>query len=364
MGIVGIALLLRLPMLFTQPSLSDDVWRYLHDGRAQLTGMNPYVLAPGDERTAPFRGPEFTRINHRDLVTIYPPAAQLAFASNALLGSRLLIWRLLLIAAELATFAAIAGLLARRGHGSRNLALYAWHPLAVIEAAGSAHLDPIAIALLVAGVLAAERGRAVSAGVLLGFSTAFKLVTAPLLAATTQVRQAKVVIPAILCVLVLYGLYWQGGPPIGSLPTFAVRWEGNASAYAALASLTDGYRARIFAVTLLLCAIVVIRSSHMNSENRMAACMLAILLLSPVVHPWYLLWLLALVPVVTERWLMRVMLVWSVTVPVSYLASDFRMVEYAPVYAMLALTAVTAVRRGFQPGTSRPLPERTQQIPT
>ena len=49
--ILFVAIALRVPMFFTEPSLSDDVWRYLHDGRAQLTGMSPYTLALTIERT-------------------------------------------------------------------------------------------------------------------------------------------------------------------------------------------------------------------------------------------------------------------------------------------------------------------------
>ena len=96
------AIVLRLPMFFTQPSLSDDVWRYLHDGRAQLAGVSPYAFAPSDPRTTPFRGPEFSRINHPDIPTIYPPLAQFAFRVAAMFPAPLLAWRLILLAAEIA----------------------------------------------------------------------------------------------------------------------------------------------------------------------------------------------------------------------------------------------------------------------
>ncbi|HET9441619.1 MAG TPA: hypothetical protein VFO52_15690, partial [Longimicrobiales bacterium] len=53
--IVVTAIVLRIPLFLTQPSLSDDVWRYVHDGRAQLAGVNPYAFAPADARTEQFR---------------------------------------------------------------------------------------------------------------------------------------------------------------------------------------------------------------------------------------------------------------------------------------------------------------------
>jgi hypothetical protein len=133
--------------------------------------------------------------------------------------------------------------------------------------------------------------------------------------------------------------------------------------YAVLAFLTDGHRARILGITLLLCALLVIRRWQTSEAERMAACTLAILLISPVVHPWYLLWLLAFVPLVTAPWLRWTALAWSVTVPLAYLPSHYRLLEYAPVYSLLAFTVITTARQGFRSRTSSPSAEKRQRIP-
>src|SRR5687767_6013606 len=44
--IFGFALLFRLLMLQTTPSLSDDIYRYVWDGRVQQAGINPYRYPP------------------------------------------------------------------------------------------------------------------------------------------------------------------------------------------------------------------------------------------------------------------------------------------------------------------------------
>ncbi len=44
--ILSIAALLRLCLLPLPPSLSDDVYRYLWDGRVAAFGWNPYFHAP------------------------------------------------------------------------------------------------------------------------------------------------------------------------------------------------------------------------------------------------------------------------------------------------------------------------------
>ena len=79
-----VALGVRAPWLFAGLSLSDDAWRYLHDGRAQLAGVNPYRYPPAAAEARVYAGPEYDRINHRDLPTIYPPGAQWIFGAGLL----------------------------------------------------------------------------------------------------------------------------------------------------------------------------------------------------------------------------------------------------------------------------------------
>ena len=37
---------MRLVLLFSEPSLSSDIYRYVWDGRVQAAGINPYAHAP------------------------------------------------------------------------------------------------------------------------------------------------------------------------------------------------------------------------------------------------------------------------------------------------------------------------------
>ena len=67
------ALLFRLVATAGAPSLSDDVQRYVWDGRVQLHGVHPYAHAPADEALAGLRDDGWKRINHPEVRTIYPP---------------------------------------------------------------------------------------------------------------------------------------------------------------------------------------------------------------------------------------------------------------------------------------------------
>ena len=85
--VLAIAVALRVLLLFSEPLLSGDVYRYLSDGRVLASGHNPYAYTPTDPR-----------INHPEIRSIYPPHAQLLFA----LVHQLTAWRLLVIAFDLA----------------------------------------------------------------------------------------------------------------------------------------------------------------------------------------------------------------------------------------------------------------------
>jgi hypothetical protein len=89
--IIILAAVFRILFLFRPPDLSDDIYRYLWDGLQTLNGHNPYAAAPSaiphhDETSRSL----LALINHPDLVTIYPPGAQLVFAGGTWLRDNFL----------------------------------------------------------------------------------------------------------------------------------------------------------------------------------------------------------------------------------------------------------------------------------
>ena len=52
-GAIVAAVVLRLVFLPVMPSLSDDYYRYVWDGRVQLAGVNPYKYRPYEHRARP-----------------------------------------------------------------------------------------------------------------------------------------------------------------------------------------------------------------------------------------------------------------------------------------------------------------------
>ena len=71
--VVFCAAVFRLTLLFRPPDLSEDVWRYLWDGRVARAGISPWAYAPDDPAVAKIAPLVRGRVAHRDIRTVYPP---------------------------------------------------------------------------------------------------------------------------------------------------------------------------------------------------------------------------------------------------------------------------------------------------
>lgn len=175
--ILGGALLLRLLLLATTPSLSDDVFRYVWDGKVRNAGIDPYRYAPSAPELASLRDPLWEGINHKAMPTPYPPLAEALFAlAYRIAPDSLRAMQALAVAFDLGVVLLLIPMLARFGLDPRRVLIYAWNPLVLLQFAHSAHYDAAMIlSLLGALYLLALGKRGLSAG-LMGVSVLVKLV--------------------------------------------------------------------------------------------------------------------------------------------------------------------------------------------
>lgn len=148
-AILLVAAALRLLALPLPPTLSDDVHRYVWDGRVVLAGENPYRLAPDDPGLEPLRrrdGALWDRLDHRGVPTVYPPVALGAFAAAAATPWPVPALKALLAAADLAGCGLLLVLAGGLGLPRARTAWYAWNPLVAVETAGMGHVDALAVA--------------------------------------------------------------------------------------------------------------------------------------------------------------------------------------------------------------------------
>jgi alpha-1,6-mannosyltransferase len=73
-------ILARASFIGTKPLGSDDVYRYLWDGRVQSAGINPYRYAPDDPALTSLHTERLPAlVNHPDLKTLYFPLCEWTF---------------------------------------------------------------------------------------------------------------------------------------------------------------------------------------------------------------------------------------------------------------------------------------------
>ena len=142
--ILGVAIVCRLAVLYDEPALSSDVYRYAWDGVVQHAHVNPYRYVPGDKALAFLRAPNqdlFDSMNRRDYAhTIYPPAAQFIFYLITFINPTVTFMKTAMVLFEGLTMWALVALLKHIGLRREQALLYAWCPMLVWEIAASGHL--------------------------------------------------------------------------------------------------------------------------------------------------------------------------------------------------------------------------------
>ena len=227
-GAIWIVLLvaagLRLPLIVSPPFLSTDVYRYVWDGRVQAEGINPYRYLPADPALASLRDDlVYPRINRADYApTIYPPTAQLVFASVGYLWSSVAGTKATMVGFEALTVFCLLRLLAAARLPAERVLIYVWNPLPVWAFAGNGHVDAAAIGLLSTALLLRVRHRDGWAGVAFGLAILVKFLPAVVAPVLWRRRAGWLMAGAAMVTMIaLYGLYGSVGTRIfGFLNTY------------------------------------------------------------------------------------------------------------------------------------------------
>jgi len=111
----AVAVGLRLLLLWVPPTLSDDVYRYIWDGRVFAAGLDPYELPPDADELIFLRDDLWKSLPHRDVATVYPPLSLALFSIAARSAEPLLTIKSGLIAADLIACWLLWRLAGRRG---------------------------------------------------------------------------------------------------------------------------------------------------------------------------------------------------------------------------------------------------------
>jgi hypothetical protein len=320
----GLALLLAAAS--GPPRSSDDLYRYIWDGRVQAAGIDPYRYAPADPHLAGLRDGFLwpahanwcvsqstvdqlagcTLINRPSVPTIYPPVAQALFwgvAELAPAGSGYTPVRALAIVAAFAVT-----VLLMFGRDPRRAVLWAWCPTVALEAANNAHIDVVAALLTGAALLVLARGQpragAVAGGVLLGLAVATKLTPVLVVPAVLRRRPVTVLLAAVGAVVTVYTphVLAVGARVLGYLPGYLSE-EGydSGTRFALISLIAPGFWAAVVAVVVLAATAVAVA----RTGDPATLVGVALLVTTPA-YPWYALLLVLLVGLGGRWWWLAV----------------------------------------------------------
>lgn len=276
-AVVTLAVALRGLALLTQPQLSDDVYRYVWEGEVWRAGYNPFVSPPDDPALVGLRDEVWALVNHREVSSIYPPLAQAL--SVVLSFGGVLAWKVAMGAADVGT----AVVLWRRDR--RAGLLWALLPLGAVESAGSGHLEGAGVLCMVLAL--GGRAWAAWAGGMV------KLLPGVLLLPLVRRRWWAWIGWAALSVLVAAPILAAGEGAVRGFETYRAIWAYNGSIYlVAKAVLGEEVARRLLQIVGAAASAWILARSR--DPGRIAVWVTgAFVILSPTVHPWYVLWPLA-----------------------------------------------------------------------
>jgi hypothetical protein len=188
---LGVAL--RLLLLFSMPQMSDDVFRFLWDGRLTVAGYHPFLHIPRyfiDLHTEiPGITPDlFLRLNSPDYFTVYPPVCQAVFAAAGFVSPVEVLTAVVVIKLFMLIFEGYTVWLLWKNRGKFGLpenaaVMYALNPLVILEFSGNLHFEGAMICFLLAGFIALQKDKIVPGAICWALATATKLLPLMLLPA-------------------------------------------------------------------------------------------------------------------------------------------------------------------------------------
>ncbi|GLZ75727.1 hypothetical protein Afil01_05340 [Actinorhabdospora filicis] len=321
------------PLLIAPPLASRDIYAYACQGATLRGGLNPYEVGSNalpcpwlssmslgwQKTTAPY-GPIWVLMAGLAIVIAGSSlwTALLALRIAAVFGVVLMAWAIPALARAAGT------------DPTRAIWLGLASPLLVIHLVSGGHNDAVMIGLALAGLVAAQKRRGLLAGGLLGAAIAVKATAGIALpfAVLMLMRERSVrefltrTAAALAGTLVAFGVITlASGLGFGWLRGLAssgdsVQWTAPPTALGmAVGALSKALGHDVTTGAIEVCRLlgwvalavslvwIWLRAlKHGNPLRYLAYALLAVLAFSPVFHPWYALWPMAVIAVTMPDW--------------------------------------------------------------
>jgi hypothetical protein len=340
-----LGVLLRGCLFFFEPNWSEDGARFLWDGELLRQGQNPYGLTPTQIQEQQGEGSGisaqlFQDLNSPNYYSVYPPFNQAIFWLGALaaqgsVAQGYLAMRCMLLLGEIGVFYLLWSLLARFELPQKQILLYWFNPLVILEVVGNLHFEGFVLLFLLATLLNLSRQKLGWSGAFWGLAVGMKLLPFLLAPAFFFWKGVRIsprfwgMAAGVLVLSFLPLVYWNSWENfLQSLQLYQGKFEFNASLYYLFRAVgfelagfnTIWYLTKIGMVITLLGAVWISwkrsNASRFEIPGVWVQLYLIYFLLQPVVHPWYLLPGLGL-SILSRQW---TFLLWSFGAIFSYQA--------------------------------------------
>jgi len=306
-AMLGLAVVMRLGVLFAPPYLSDDINRYVWDGRVEAAGINPYRYIPVDPHLAALRDDKvFPNINRSTYApTIYPPVAEYIFLIATRVSESLTWMKATMLGFELVTLLLLLRLLILFALPRERILIYAWHPLLLWEFAGSGHIDAAVLSFVTLALWARRRKADWLTGVAVAAAGLIKFFPVVIFPALYRRWDWKMPAAAAAAILVAYlPVLGAGRAVFGFLPGYAKEegllkgsgfflWNVMRSVAPPIGD-TGAVPYLLFAAAAIAALAVYVLSRDKSGDQYIgsaaALAVAATILLSPH-YPWYFAWL-------------------------------------------------------------------------
>jgi hypothetical protein len=275
---------------------SDDVARYVWEGRMLMEGYNPYDVAPDDPRLENYRDDIYDQINHKDMPAIYPSLALYVFAMLSKSGMGIEGFRLVVILIEFITILLMMLWLRIERIPRIKIVIYALNPIVIIGIAGRGHFEPIQVLLIIAGLVLYSRGRfgwGILAIILAGLTKYLAFFALPFFINRKTIRYLP---PTLLIIAVSYaGIFMlEGSASLGNMGVFLGQFEFYSLTFAPLRFLFGTAGAHTITGLALIFAMFSLWLTRTKPIYAVTPFLLLVTLTSTTIHYWYIIPLLAL----------------------------------------------------------------------
>lgn len=307
--LIVFSMVLRFLMIFVPPIATDDYYRYLWDGKVQYHRLNPYRFAPEDKELALLQSTDLpSKVNHRELKTIYPAVAQIFFlVGYSITGEDIRGFKFLLFLSEAATIVLLGLLLKQLGKGLHLMLVYAVSPLPVLLFMVEGHMDALAFPFVLSALLFFVKRRTTVALIFLGLSISVKLIPlllVPLFAWQLAgiMNKFKVTLLPILISVICHIPYISGLSGLfETMDAFSSVFYFNNLIFTLLLQFFSNEMSHaIVMIFFLIIYGCIVFSGRLDGAERLIYkgyyIYFVFFLFSPIVHPWYLGWVLIFLP--------------------------------------------------------------------